>query len=986
MSSDQMTGNLHGFRQIEAGYIEELQANAVIYQHQRLGTKLLHIPCSDNNKVFNIEFVTMPEDNTGVAHILEHSVLCGSEKFPLKEPFLNLMKSSLNTFLNAMTFPDKTMYPFASLNEKDFMNILEVYLDAVFRPNIRKDPLILKQEGWRYEIFAEGDRPKYNGVVFNEMKGAMSSPDSKLSSLSHSLLFDNTYQYNSGGDPEAIVDLTEQDFLDFYEANYHPANCLVFLYGDAPLEPVLEALDRKFEFYENTGRGLTPPVSATKLIQPQYAISDYPAARDAMDYAQIEVVFPHDKAGEKKENEFALQLIAEAMFNMESSPLRQKLLESGLAQEIYAYLDSTIFNPTLSIVLVGVNAKSPERIEQILWQEMTEFARNDQRALFEAGLNTLSFNLREGDTRSMPSGLIYSFNAMINWPYGRSPLDSLAYENALSKLSVLIRENTMSDLIREYILQNPHRVTVLLHPNPEFSAMAKALEEQKLTERFAALSAAEKAEIIARNKALREKQSTPDSTEDLATIPRLLRKDLDRKHHYQALTKGVLELAPDSFASGKEAFTLPLLTYFGLSRGILYLSYQFDVSDLKNEDLFALSTLDEIIGLVQTENYSYQDLTNFYMTHTGGISISLVNQKERQYFEVKTKFLAKQTAAALEILDEILLRSDLSGSQERIYQLLTTLYSRMKLNMADNGINYAKKRLLSYFDQNGKFDEVTSGFDFYRQLEKLLRVREENGAAFIEQIQRIFDKIIRRERLTVYYSGEESLWQELKPRLQEHLAEFPKMLERAAAPIQRGWRFAAKNLQEALAIDTDVQYVLAGNNLKSLNPNWQFNGNWYFLRQIINTDYLWNRVRVKGGAYGCSLNIDRFGILYMYSYRDPECAGTYRNYQEIPAYLRSLDLSEEELTSYLIGAISNLDQPLSFPASAKRALNFYDCGITLDDLQRERDQLLSVKLEDVKAYADLLEAALAENIRCTVGNLKKLTEDKDWFKEIVEVN
>ncbi|MGB4610436.1 MAG: insulinase family protein, partial [Saccharofermentanales bacterium] len=437
---------IHGFKKISSKYIAEVDCEAAIYEHERLGAKLLHLPNEDDNKVFNIQFVTLPEDDTGIAHILEHSVLAGSEKYPLKEPFVNLLKSSLNTFLNAMTAADKTMYPFASQNEQDFLNMLDVYLDAVFAPRIKTDPLILRQEGWRYEQFSAAEQPRYNGIVFNEMKGAMSAPDSRLDQICRKAVFDNSYQFNSGGQPSAIVELTDQDFIDFYEKNYHPSNSFIFLYGDIAPEPVFQALDEKFAKYRKSEN--LPILKHTSVIeQPQYCTGVYPAQDDDLHYAQIQIVFPKVDPAQFLLFANAMQIISLSLFSMESSGLRQSILTSGLAQEIYSYSDFSKYDPNLQILLIGIPDFSPQEIEQAFRNELIKALDNYEADVFAAALNSYSFNLREADSQTLPQGLIRGIVALRVWPYGIDPFESLAFESRLDFLANKIDSDYFKVLI-----------------------------------------------------------------------------------------------------------------------------------------------------------------------------------------------------------------------------------------------------------------------------------------------------------------------------------------------------------------------------------------------------------------------------------------------------------------------------------------------------------------------------------------------------------
>lgn len=966
-----MTEKLYGFKKIDSQYIKELEAEAFIYQHERLGAKLLHIPNHDNNKVFTIEFVTLPKDDTGVAHILEHSVLAGSEKFPLKEPFVNLLKSSLNTFLNAMTMSDKTIYPLASLNEKDFLNILDVYLDAVFSPNIKYDPLILKQEGWRIEQFSADEDPVFNGVVYNEMKGALASPDEKLNLLSRKLLFDNTYQYESGGDPRSIIDLTEKDFLDFYDANYHPSNCYIYLYGNMPAEPVFKALEEKFKNYEPRF-DLPQNISTSKLKQPQYLESTYAGADDDLNYAQIQLVYPKNKAEETSENEYALQIAINALFNLESSIIRQNIVEKGIAQDIYAYSNSNTFDLDLSIVLVGVQSDiKPEELERIVWQELSDALKDNQKSGYLASLNSLSFALREGDSQSLPLGLIHGLNALIQWPYGISPYESLSYEEILKNLAKRIEENSISLLLEEYVIHNPHRATVLIKPDEKVANEALIIENNKLRAMYDSLNSQEKEKNIEMNLALRQKQETPDSKEALASLPVLAISDLEESKSFQVVLEDKLQ------ASDGKIF--PVITYMGKSRGISYLNYQFDLNEISQAELFDLSLFQILLGMVKTEHYSYPDLTNAILSRTGGISSSLVYNQNKKYFNIRTKVLENQIEQGIDLIEEILLRSDFLNSKDRVYQLLYMIFSRFQMSLADNGMDIAKKRLASYFNDQGMFNEVTSGIIFYQNLKQLLQTWDQVGDDFIEKLQNMSNRIFKQNYFSLFYAGENDLYEKVKTPLLHSLETFPFSEKLVPAEI---WNFDLINKKEAFIIPAEIQYNLSGYNLKNLISDWKFDGRIHVLRQILNTDYLWSQVRVRGGAYGAGFSIERNGNLFCSSYRDPQCNKTFQAYKNIPAYLRNLNIDSEEWTSYIIGTFAALDQPLSFPAEARRARIWYDQNINSEQLQNERNQALNATLEDIKSFADIIEKALEPEYYCSLGSENKLKQDQALFKDL----
>lgn len=954
----------YGFIPVSSEYVEEIKAEGHLYRHEKTGAELLHIPCEDNNKVFAVMFATHPQDDSGVAHILEHSVLSGSDKYPLREPFVTLMKTSINTFLNAMTFSDQTVYPFASQNEKDFMNLMDVYLDAVFHPIIYKDPLIFRQEGWHYEEDENG-KVFYNGVVFNEMKGAMSSPSDLISESARKLLYDNIYANNSGGDPKAITDLSYEAFLDFHRTYYHPSNARFYLYGNMELDPVLKKInDEYIGGYEASVKADPVPLT-TPQKQPRYLSVGFPS-QDGSGFAGLQYVL-----GDSTDlvSNMAMNVISTALFGLESSPVRRSLLESGICQDLQAQADDLQRNAALGILLAGTRERDPEKIEKALLDAMALALKEENRELmdevFEAALNNLAFTLREGETGGMPKGLIYAFQ-LLSSVNGGNPFDHLRYEPLLAAVQEEHKSGALYERIRKSLLENPHRATVVLVSDNSVGARMMAEEEAKVTARWSALSEEQREAERAANKALALRQATPDSPETLALMPALELSDIDKKNRFRDVKEDSLVLA-----EGREP--LKLLHYDSFTSGIGYIGLHFPLEACSVDDLFALSVLSELLGQVDTEKRSYMQLTNAILSRTGGFSAGISVFPGRRFLSVQLKVLRDQLDDGLELMKEILTESRFDDAGHIMENLMMN-FSRLQMDFIGSGNRYAAERVVSRFSEEAKAESATGGLDYYAALNALMSDYENSAADFGALLSELLKKVVNTKGLILSFIGEEADKELFKEKAAPALADLP------CSEQPRGdWSFEFGTENEAFIMPSQVQYVAMGGSYKAADPEQRFTGTFLVLNALLNKDYLWNQARVKGGAYGAGSAIDRSGSMVFTSYRDPNCGATLEVFKGIPAYLRSLELSPEELSGYIIGTTAAFDTPFSPAREGNNAINRYFKGITLEQLQRERDEVLSTRVEDLRAQADLVEKVLAQNAYSVLGGAEGIRPDEKRF-------
>ncbi len=952
--------------------VEDVQSDGFIMRHKKSGARIAILSNNDDNKVFYIGFRTPPEDETGVPHIIEHTTLCGSKKFPVKDPFIELAKGSLNTFLNAMTYPDKTVYPVASCNDQDFKNLMDVYLDAVFNPNITKYEEIFKQEGWHYELTGKDDELKINGVVYNEMKGAYSSPDEVLSSQIYRSLFpDNTYSKDSGGNPEYIPKLTYEAYLDFYHKYYHPSNSYIYLYGDMDVVERLEWLDKEYlSLYDykkvNSEINKQPAFDEIKNVEAQYSITmdDSQENKTYLSYNRV--------VGDTLDEMLyqAFDVLDYALVSSPGAPVKQALIDAGIGDDVYGSYDAGILQPVFSFVAKNANASQADEFESIIENTLKEVVKTgiNKEALL-AGINSSEFKFREADFGQFPKGLLFGLNCLDSWLFDdMKPFIHLECLGTFAKLRKAVDTDYFEKLIQEYLLDNTHGSSVTVKPkrglgNEREEALAKELSDYK-----ASLSDEEIKKLIEDTEHLKKYQEEPSSDEDLRKLPMLTRADMKKN----AMPFSNIE---------DELLDVKVVRHDIESNGIDYISFLFDAGDFAQSELGYLGFFTNALGLVSTEKYSYTDLANATNIYTGGISTGTASHpdiKDRNNFvfkfEVKLKVLEKNLDKALELMEQMLLSSDFTDTK-RLGELVAQIKARLQANLSSSGHLVAAMRSMSSFSRYALYQDELKGIAFYRSICHIEKELSESPKSVSDKLAAIARKLFARNRMLISFTGNNEAYGNAKPSLEKVIAGFNKM---SAVGNQAEVHF--NTAKEAFIDASQIQYVAKTGDF--ICEGYEYTGALRLLRIILSYDYLWINVRVKGGAYGCMNTFLRSGESYFVSYRDPNLSDTLDVYDRIPEYIKSFSPDERDMTKYIIGTFSALDTPMNPEAKGSRSLSAYLEGITYEQIQKERNEILNAQPEDIRRLADLVEAVLKKDSICVIGNENMIKESAGLFENV----
>lgn len=964
----------HGFRLIDEKNVKETNSIVRLFQHEKSGARLFYMENEDDNKVFSITFRTPPKDSTGLTHILEHSVLCGSRKFPTKEPFVELVKGSLNTFLNAFTFGDKTMYPIASRNDKDFENLMDVYLDSVFYPNIYKYPEILKQEGWHYELENAEDELKYKGVVYNEMKGALSSPESVLSrKLQETLFPDTPYGYESGGDPEVIPELTQEEFISFHKKYYHPSNSYLFLYGKLDVLLRLKFIDEAYlkDFEAISADSAIPMQKAFNSMQSyefEYPIS---AQEDERDKTYLSLNYA---AGLSTESEIylAMEILEHILLSTPASPLKKALIEAGLGKDVFGKYDNSILQPVFSIIVKNSNVLKQEEFKKVVFETLEKLVRDGlDSQLVEAAVNLKEFQLREADFEGYPKGLIYNIKIMDSWLYDKDPTMHLTYEHIFENIRTGLKNRYFESLIEKYILKNNHSSMLVLKPKRGMSEAKDEETKSRLKNIKAQLTKEQLQELVKQTKELKEWQNTPDTPEKLALIPMLSIKDIDRKG----------EVLPQEV---KEEAGVKVLAHHMFTNDIVYADLLFDTTAVPQELLQYIPLLSGILGKVSTESYNYGDLSKELDMHTGGIRFStqIFGEKNDEsiyhpVFSVRGRALVGKLTRMFELISEIITKTKFDDVK-RIREIIQENKSRIEMRISNEGYTIACKRLFSYFSEEGSYLETITGLTYYRFIADI----EKNFVSRIEEVRgnlkKLMGMIFRKDGLVACVTCEEDDYQSFAKSMNLVLKDLSK---EKLSPIQ--YAFKTESLNEGLMTQEKVQYVAQGYNFIKLG--YPYTGKLQVLRTISRYNYLWNRIRVQGGAYGAFSGFERNGNMFLVSYRDPNLKETLKVYDEMHDYLKKFQIDEREMTKYIIGTVSRLDLPLTPFMKGERAIEYYMRKITAEELQKEREEILSTSQQDMRALSDMMLELMKRQSYCVLGSEMKIKENKELFGSVVEV-
>ena len=963
--------NVPGYKLIEKRFVKEVNADVYYFEHLKSGAHVLKFDTKDANKTFGVGFKTEPNSNSGTPHIIEHSVLNGSKNYPVKSPFDEMGKTSLKTFLNAFTSSDWTFYPVASMNEKDYFNLMSVYMDAVFFPLITEDPKIFMQEGWHYELTDKNSPIVYKGVVYNEMKGAFSSPQRELYyQISKNLFPDNGYGMSSGGYPLDIPELTYEEFVNYYKEHYHPANSCIFVYGDADMTKELQLIDKEylsqFDRIEIDSKiKLQEPFTEFKKVTAPYASLEGAPTKDQT-FLSLNWVYG---LGTDNKLNWALSILADVLISQESAPIRIALQEAGIGHDISAYANANQQN-IFSITVKNANPEDADKFKEIVLAELKKASEQGiDRNAVEAFVNRMEFSLREGDDSQ--KGLSSMLQSFQHWIFTNDPFAGLEWESQLSEAKKAIENNFLEKTVAEGLINNNFGILMVLEPKPGLEKEISKITEDKLAAYKASLSETELENLIKETQELIEHQKKENTTEELALLPKLSRADLNPKADLFAVTE-------------KDIDGIKISHYDDFKNGIIYADMMFDMRVLPNELIPYAKLLSRLLSKMDTKNYSFGDLEKEIKKNTGTfystISTFYENNDDSKIlpkFVVASKSIPSKAGKMFELTNEVIYNTDFTN-KERLKTMLTRHLSQLESDAKNNGIRYAITRANSYFSNGGMLSELTGGMEYNWFIGSLVSDFDTNADKIIENLNKTIELLFNKSNLTFGTACNSADYETMK----KEFAGFASKLNTKEVTVQ-DWKFDFKKKNEALISSSKVQYVIKSYNFKKLGYEW--NGKMRVLNSILSGEYLQSTIRVQGGAYGGWCSFSKEGNLYFGSYRDPNLKETLDNYDKTPEYIDSFDADEEKMLGYIIGTVSKLDYPLTASMKADVAYDRYFTKATKEDLQNERDAILSTTAADIKTFSNLVKDVLKQNNICVYGNKEKIEANKSIFGDLINI-
>ena len=962
---------LYGFQLIDKKEIKEIKVTAYRYQHLQSGAELMHYECDDDNKVFMIGFKTVPEDNTGCPHIMEHSVLNGSKNFPAKSTFMELVKGSMNTFVNALTFTDMTCYPVASTNNKDFINLMRVYLDAVFFPNIYNEPNILHQEGWHLELTSEDAPLKYKGVVYNEMKGALSSPENSINRKSRQAQFPDTpYGFESGGDPEAIPELTYEKFIAFHQKYYHPANSKITLYGDMDIEETLKIIDEEYlsQFEDNNEKVQIPlqkPFGKTKVLKMEIPVEE---GKDIEDQYYLALNWTYGQITDKYLSQ-TLKALAEMLMDTPASPLKKAIQDSGYAKDSTIVVEDDILQPTVFLLCKQVKKENIEPLTKLIKQELKRIVKEGlDKKLIEAVINKMEFNLREAQYRFYPRGLIYALNSQGLWMHNGNPVDKLAFEPMLKELRKGLKEPYFEELIEKAILNNKHSSQITFVPVPGLIQKMEQETAEKLAALKKKMTKKEIAKLIEFNKKLIQWQQEPETKENLEKIPMLSLSDLNPEAKHYPTEEDIWN-------------DIKLLKHPANTNGIVYFKSYFDLAHAEEEDLPWIKLYTQLVEWMNSENYSYAKRSTEIDSNTGGIYLDIALYNSYQTPDdilpkilLRGKAVKNKFGKLMELASDFALKP-LFDEPERLKKLLAELKAKSEAMLSFRGHTIAIQRMLKPLSQIYHWIDITNGLGYYHFLCDLVSSMDSAIDEIMEELNWIKKTFFTTHNMIISITADA----DIIPSAIEKLGTFADNVSTEAfAPVES--HFAVRQFNEGIYAPVQVQFCAKGGNF--FRKGFSYSGKLRVLNNILRSSYLYQELRVKGGAYGNMSDFTLGGYLYFVSYRDPNLRETLEVYNTIPEFLRNFDCDKREFDKYIIGEISSLDFPLTPEGMGDKADEDYITGFTFEDRQQIRDEVLSAKIEDMRNYAELIEAVMSKNHYAVFGSESKVKEAADLFDAI----
>ncbi|MBO4377082.1 MAG: insulinase family protein [Lachnospiraceae bacterium] len=960
--------DLKGYELLGTEELKDIKSEGYILKHIKTGARVAVIANDDDNKCFAIGFRTPPKNSTGVAHIIEHSVLEGSEAFPVKDPFVELCKGSLNTFLNALTYPDKTLYPVASCNDLDLHNLIHVYMDAVLRPNIYKNKFIFLQEGWRYEMESEKDDLTINGIVYNEMKGAFSNVDDIIERYAQRSLYPHTiYGNESGGDPKDIPDLSYEEFLEFHKKFYHPSNSYIYLYGNVDAAKELDYIDKEYlshyDFLDiDSSIGLEPAFKKRQESVVEYAVSDEDSEEGNYHYS---LNFSIENALTKTTLD-AIDVLDYALCSVPGAPLKEALIDAGIGDDVYSSFEGGIYQPYFSIIARNCNKEDKEEFLRIVEETLNDLVKNgiDKKALL-AGINYYEFKYREADYGSYPKGLMYGLSAFDSWLYDDTkPFMHVLRNDTYAYLKKQVETDFFEKLIKKYLIDNKHQSFVTVKPVKGLTAREEKKLADKLKDIKKNLSKDEIKAIVKQTKELKEWQESEDTPEALATIPMLSIADLNRN-------------AKKFVNDERKQNNVNILFHNIFTNGIAYIRLVFRVSGISEEDMCYLALYKNVLGLVSTSKHDYGELFSEIHLSTGGISPALnvytdtLSREVIFTFDLKASVLYDNAGRAFELMNEMLFESDFTD-KKRINDLVNELYTRFQSSILSSGNAFAYLRALRGTSKQAYLNDLTDGVAFFEKVEEWYKDFDSHFDEITAGILRVKSALLRKGNFMLDLTCDEDGYKKVVAYLPSLVSGLDKD-ESAPKPLMLN----PKGIKEGLKNSAQIQFVACGGNYRDKGE--EYTGVINVLKVMLAYDYLWSEIRVKGGAYGCMNMITRNGDGCFVSYRDPNLKETIEAFEACADYIENFEADESVITKYVIGAIGNLDTPLNPAARGYNSLVAYMSAITDEVIQKEREQVIDTSVEDIRACAKIVRAFMDRHSLCVVGNSGKIDENKDLF-------
>lgn len=969
--------NLNNYELINKSYIEERELTIYELSHKKTLARVVLFENNDENKVFNIAFKTPVDNEKGTPHILEHSVLCGSKKYDVKDPFIELVKSSMNTFLNAMTYPDKTCYPVASINDKDFDNLCDVYLDAVFYPNIYKYKQILMQEGWHYE-FNDKEELSTNGIVLNEMKGVYSDPFAVLETLVYKSIYPNTnYAYESGGNPKDIISLTYDEFIDFHKKYYSPSNAIIYFYGKMDFNKKLEYLNDEYlsKFDKSSAVNFNEYYNIESINKYKY--------NETIDYYNVDVEDNNNcfltinyLMNQSKNNlDFiVLNILDYILFNQEGALIKDPILNLGFAENISSNIEFSFVNGNISISFQNIDINNKQKIIDKFNELLNDIINNgiDKNKLL-SGINTTYFNFIENDS-NIPKGLSLILYSLDSYLYGDKVDVFIKYKESFDILfneDLSSKDNIFIKTLKKYFINNEYISLSILMPKYNLIKDNEDSFNKKMLEIKKSFSLADIKNIKDEYNNLTEYQNKDD---DYSILPYLNKNDI--KKEVDLINYNVFD-----YNNTKNVYTLIDIN------DLVYYSLNFEIDKISNYEKYLIGILIQLLSKLDTTNYSYVDLNNAIDIYTGSFNIKFDNFNKKLLFRVYIKTLINNLDKSFDLIYEIINNTKFSD-KSRVKNILLSLKNDSNRIIPSIGHKVAFNRAMA--NVKPAFDLIDKsyvvGISFNQFINELINKFDDVIDDLINDLIILLNKIINNKNVSFFYGLDKKYLESLNKFVS---SKIDVLLNRAINNINKDYKmykhfnfdnFERKSKSEAIIINSDVNYIARAGEIKD------FNGTLLILKNLLNFEYLWNNIRVNGGAYGTTstFDLDCFGGFT--SFRDPKIYETDQVYINIPKYLESIELTEDRINNLIISAIASIDNPISNHLLFEKSIDYYLKNIDNEYINNIRKEVLDSDINSLKNQIRNINSIIKTNEVCGLISVKNLEKAKNQYDRIIKIN